>query len=213
MLGRFFEPFLFERLPATDQRANTIYLREVEHSHIYLWLFGKTYGFEDAEGISPTEREFDKASELHKTRLIYLTNHASTEREAKQNALINKAQAYLVRKRFSEIHELKAAVYASLVNFLIDKEIIRTGPFDATIHPTATIHDIDEEKVRGFVRDARSKRGFPFQETAPIQDIFTHLNLIDGDRLTNAAILLFGKTPQRFLSTLKFVVLIFMAIS
>lgn len=198
LLGRFFEPFLFERLPATDQRADTIYLREVEYCHIYLGLFGKTYGFEDAEGVSPTEREFDKASGLHKTRLIYLTNHASTEREAKQNALINKAQAYLVRKRFSATHELKAAVYASLVNFLIDKEIIRTGPFDATIHPTATIHDIDEEKVRGFVRDARSKRGFPFQETAPIQDIFTHLNLIDGDRLTNAAILLFGKTPQRF---------------
>ena len=104
----------------------------------------------------------------------------------------------MVRKRFSVIHELKAAVYASLVNYLIDKEIIRTGPFDATIHPTATIHDIDEEKVRDFVRDARSKRGFPFQETAPIQDIFTHLNLIDKERLTNAALLLFGKNPQRF---------------
>ena len=70
LLGRFFEPFLFERLPATDQRADTIYLREVEHSHIYLGLFGKKYGFEDAKGVSPTEREFDKASELHKTRLI-----------------------------------------------------------------------------------------------------------------------------------------------
>ncbi len=29
LLGRFFEPFLFERLPAIDQRANVIYLNEV----------------------------------------------------------------------------------------------------------------------------------------------------------------------------------------
>jgi len=198
LLGRFFEPFLFEYLPASDQRADTIYLREVEQCQIYLGLFGKTYGFEDAEGVSPTECEFDKASELHKTRLIYLTNHSANEREAKQNSLINKAQAFLVRKRFTAIHELKAAVYASLVNYLIDKEIIRTGPFDATLHPTATLQDIDEEKGRSFVQVARSKRGFPFQETAPIQDIFTHLNLIDGERVTHAAILLFGKNPQRF---------------
>lgn len=198
LLGRFFDPFLFERLPAIDQQANEIYLREVEHCHIYLGLFGKKYGFEDAEGVSPTEREFDKASELYKTRLIYLTNHSTKEREAKQNVLINKAQTYLVRKRFSSIHELKAAVYASLVSYLIDKEIIRTGPFDASLHPTATIQDIDEEKVRSFVQIAHFKRGFPLPETAPILDIFTHLNLVHGERLTNAAILLFGKTPQRF---------------
>ena len=198
LLGRFFEPFLFERLPATDQRADAIYLREVEQSPIYLGLFGKKYGFEDAEGISPTEREFDKASELFKTRLIYLTTHDSSERDEKENTLINKAQAYLVRKRFSSIDELKAAVYASLVNYLLDKEIIRSGPFDATLHDTATIDDIDEEKVRDFIRVARSKRGFPFQETAAIKDVFTHLNLVDGGRVTNAALLLFGKSPQRF---------------
>ena len=198
LLGRFFEPFLFEHLPATDQKADAIYLREVAQSYIYLSLFGKSYGFEDAQGISPTEREFDKASELFKTRFIYLTNHASNVREEKENALIYKAQAYLVRKRFSGIDELKASVYASLVNYLLDKEIIRSGPFDATLHATATINDIDEEKVRDFIRVARSKRGFPFQETAPVENVFTHLNLAVGDRITNAALLLFGKKPQQF---------------
>lgn len=198
LLGRFFVPFLFEHLPATDQRADAIYLREVDQSHIYLGLFGKTYGFEDAEGISPTEREFDKASELFKTRLIFLTTHCSSERDEKENALINKAQAFLVRKRFASIDELKAAVYASLVNYLLDKEIIRSGPFDASLHPTASLADIYEDKVRNFIRVARSKRGFPFQETADIKAVFTHLSLIDCDRVTNAALLLFGKSPQRF---------------
>ncbi|NCA22832.1 MAG: DUF4062 domain-containing protein, partial [Crocinitomicaceae bacterium] len=198
LLGRFFDPFLFERLPATDQRIDTIYLREVELCAIYLGLFGQNYGFVDAEGISPTEREFDKASELHKTRLIFLTKHSVLERDPQQNSLIDKAQSFLVRKKFDTIDELKAAVYASLVHYLMEKEIIRTGPFDATLHPLATINDIEEEKVRGFVRVARSKRGFPLQDSASIEDVFTHLNLMQGERITNAAILLFGKDPQRF---------------
>ncbi|MBK7214328.1 MAG: DUF4062 domain-containing protein, partial [Bacteroidales bacterium] len=52
LLGKFFEPFLFELLPAIDQRADKVYLREVEHSDIYLGLFGRNYGSENAQGIS-----------------------------------------------------------------------------------------------------------------------------------------------------------------
>jgi len=198
LLGKFFEPFLFERLPAVDHRADEVYLHEVEQCNIYLALLGVNYGFVDEQGISPTEKEFDHATTHHKTRLIYLTNHASNQREDKQNTFITKAQSVLVRKRFSTIEELKSAVYASLVNYLVEKEIIRTGPFDATLHATATLDDLDAEKIKDFVRVARSKRGFPLQETAPIEDILTHLNLLNDGRITNAAILLFGKEPQRF---------------
>ncbi|MFA5297578.1 MAG: DUF4062 domain-containing protein, partial [Lutibacter sp.] len=49
LLGKFFEPFLFEHLPAYDQSTAQVYLREVEQSAIYLGLLGKDYGFEDAE--------------------------------------------------------------------------------------------------------------------------------------------------------------------
>ena len=84
--------------------------------------------------------------------MIYLTPHTSAERDPKENVLISKAQAFVVRKRFSTIDELKSAVYASLVHYLIDKEIIRQGPFDASLHPTATLEEIGEEKVRDFVR-------------------------------------------------------------
>ncbi len=104
----------------------------------------------------------------------------------------------MVRKGFSSTEELKSAVYASLVNYLIEKEIIRIGPFDASLHPNADIAEISQNKVIDFVRLARSKRGFPLQETSPITDILTHLNLINNKRLTHAAILLFGKDPQRF---------------
>ena len=198
LLGKFFEPFLFELLPASDQLADALYLKEVEQSDIYLGLFGKLYGAENADGISPTELEFDHATALHKTRLVFLTNHAEAERHPKENQLITKAQQVLVRKKFSNIIELKAAVYASLVRYLEEKEIIRTGPFDASLHPTAGLQDIDPEKIKSFVRLAQAKRGFPLAETEPAEKILTHLNLFSGGRITNAAILLFGKEPQRF---------------
>ena len=56
LLGLFFEPFLFENLPAKDQRVDAVYTEEVSKCDIYLGLFGLQYGTEDAEGISPTER-------------------------------------------------------------------------------------------------------------------------------------------------------------
>ncbi len=198
LLGRFFDPFLFERLPAIDQRTDTIYLNEVQQCPVYLGLLGTKYGFEDAEGISPTEREFDHATLHHKTRLIFLTSHNAQERNDKQNAFIQKAQLALIRKRFSTIDELKTAVYASLVNYLIEKELIRVGPFDASLDPSATLEDIDESKVLDFVKTARARRGFKLQESAAIEDVLVHLNLMKENRITNAAILLFGKEPQRF---------------
>ncbi len=198
LLGRFFEPFLFERLPAIDQRADVVYLNEVQQCDIYLGLLGVQYGFENEDGLSPTELEYDFATQNHKTRFIFLTTHTSEERNPKQNIFIDKAQQVLIRKRFSSLEELKSAVYATLVHYLIEKELIRIGPFDTSLHPTATLLDIDEQKVRHFVAVARSKRGFKLDEIAPIEEILIHLNLMNEEKLTNASLLLFGKEPQRF---------------
>lgn len=198
LLGKFFEPFLFETLPAMDQRADAVYLREVKLCDIYIGILGKDYGFEGKDGVSPTEKEFDQATAEHKTRLVFLSNHSSSERQPKQLAFIAKAQEVLVRKRFSGKEELKSAVYAALVRYLVEKEIIRTGPFDAALHAEAGLDELDSEKVMNFVRIARSKRGFPLPEESPMSTVLSHLNLILENRITNAAILLFGKQPQRY---------------
>jgi hypothetical protein len=89
LLGKFFEPFVFENIPATAMKPVTVFLQEVEQSDIYLGIFGEKYGFEDSEGISPTEREYDRASELFKTQLIYIKN--VQVREEKEKMLIKKA--------------------------------------------------------------------------------------------------------------------------
>ena len=73
--GLFFEPFIFEKMPAVEHSVSKVYLDEVERCSIYIGLFGRIYGYEDTEGVSPTEREFDYASQLYKTRLIFITNH------------------------------------------------------------------------------------------------------------------------------------------
>lgn len=50
LLGRFFVPFIFENEPASNYRAQAVYLSEVAECDIYLGLFGCRYGFEDADG-------------------------------------------------------------------------------------------------------------------------------------------------------------------
>ena len=62
LMRRFFEVFLFEEVPAADRRADALYLDEVDRADLYLGLFGNDYGFEDADGVSPTQREFERAT-------------------------------------------------------------------------------------------------------------------------------------------------------
>ncbi len=199
LLRRFFEVFLFESLPAADRRTDESYLREVSDSDIYLGLLGDEYGHADESGRSPTEREFDCATQSGKVRLIYVKGMEDERRHPQMAALIRKAGDQLIRRRFGTRPELIGAVYASLVQFLEEKELIRTGPFDAAPCRNATIADLDEERIHWFVRLARSARGFPLPEDSAVRDVLTHLNLLDQNRPTHAAILLFGKKPQRFL--------------
>ena len=199
LLGKFFEPFIFEETPAQSSTPQEVYLEQVEKCDIYLGIFGYEYGNADSEGISPTEREYDKAAERNKHRLIFIKKDSSDLRDKREAALIRKAENEVVRKSFSGSNDLRTAVYAALIRYLEHKEIIRVFPFDASKDTNATLADLDEEKIREFIYAARQKRNFPLAlETSP-ERLLTHLDLIDDDgRLKNAAILLFGKKPQKY---------------
>ncbi|MCW5550889.1 MAG: DUF4062 domain-containing protein [Verrucomicrobiae bacterium] len=199
LMRRFFEPFLFEEVPAADRRADEVYLDEVERCDVYLGLLGNDYGFEDAQGVSPTQREFELATRQHKLRLIFVKGGDDKTKHPKMQALIRQAGNELIRRRFGTPAELLAAVYAALVHYLEDRELIRTGPFDAAPCPKATLADLDADRMSRFIREARRARGFPLSEAATPEELLTHLNLLDDGRPTNAAVLLFGKQPQRFL--------------
>ena len=198
LMRRFFDVFLFEDVPASDRQPGELYLGEVESCDLYVGLFGNDYGNEDGEGISPTEREFDHATALGKHRLIFVKGTNDDARHPKMWTLISKAQAGLVRKRFNTIEELVAGLYAALVEYLEAKELIRWGPFDATACVDAKLDDLDFERMTWLVRKARNARQFPLDETTSPEALLEHLDLLNKGRITNAAILLFGKAPQRF---------------
>ncbi|MFQ6119683.1 MAG: RNA-binding domain-containing protein [Methanosarcinales archaeon] len=62
----------------------------------------------------------------------------------------------------------------------------------------AKLEEIDEEKVRWFLRKAKFERNLDLDPEAPIKEALERLKLIREEKLTNAAILMFGKDPQKF---------------
>ena len=199
LLRRFFNVFLFEDLPASDRRPDDVYLEEVDRCGIYLGLFGREYGPENAEGLSATEREFDRATAAGKTRLVYPKGMDDKDRHPKMTTLIRRAGAQLLRRRFVTVPELTAAVYASLVEHLARTGGLRTKPFDAAACSDATLADLSREKMTEFLTLARAERGYALGSKTPMGKALTHLNLLDGGKPSHAAVLLFGKRPQRFL--------------
>jgi len=201
LLRKFFDVFLFEDLPASDRRADEVYLEEVKSSDIYVGLFGNQYGAENGNGKSPTHKEFLLATELCKPRLIFVKGDNDSERHPKMLSLVRLAGDQLIRRRFNTTSELHSAVYASLVSHLLGAGQIVTGPFDATVCRDAEIRDISEEKIRWFLSRAKSARDYALAEKTPIVDVLTHLDLLEKGKPNNAAILLFGIKPQHFLVT------------
>ena len=55
------------------------------------------------------------------------------------------------------------------------------------------------ESVKKFLSRARQSRGYALDPDTPLLKTLAHLNLLDGDQPSNAAVLLFGKQPQHFL--------------
>jgi predicted HTH transcriptional regulator len=200
LLSQFFEVFLFEDIPASGQRADQVYLAEVDRCDLYLGLFGQEYGREDAGGISPTEREFDRAAAIGKDRRIFVFGPDAT-RHPKMQALVRKASNQVVRRRAASVAELTAGLYACLVELLASRGDIRVRPFDASACPRATLDDLVPQKMDTFLSIARHKRGYAVPPGTPLPAALAHLNLLDGNAPTHAAVLLFAREPQRFLLT------------
>ena len=201
LLRRYFEVFLFEDLPAADRKADDVYLKEVERSEVYVGLFANEYGNEDYEGLSPTEREFAHATARGKTRLVFVKGTDDKGRHPKMLKLIRNAGSQLIRRRCTDIPDLNAALYASLVEHLERSGELRTLPFDASACPRATMGDISTDRLIWFLAAAHRERNYALSERTPPEKALAHLNLLDGKLPSYAAVLLFCDDPQRFLPT------------
>jgi ATP-dependent DNA helicase RecG len=82
-----------------------------------------------------------------------------------------------------------------LIEFARDTGKIR---FDAQICEDALLRDMDKSKVRWFLLRAKAERGLEISPSISVREAMERLGLIRGDALTNAAVLLFAKNPQKF---------------
>lgn len=204
LLSEYFDVFLFEDISAKSKSAKSVFLGEVCDSDVYIGLIGYKYGSVNKENISPTEEEYRTAKEQDKTILVYVkgaNGKNDKKRDPEVQRLIKEigdADQGVIRKRFNSIDELKILIHASLLDFLKEEGIVGRGAFDERICKDAKISDIEDEKVRWFLRMAKASRKYPLKEDAPIKDVFAHLDLIKDGKLTNASVLLFGKNPHKF---------------
>ena len=73
------------------------------------------------------------------------------------------------------------------------REEKRRLSWDEQICEKTFLEDIDEEKIRWFVREAGKQRRLNISEDAPIDEVLVKLKLLTDRKLTNVAVLLFSR--------------------
>lgn len=63
LLRETIEILLFEDIPSSEVLPDNAYLERVDQADILIALFGLEYGTEGCDGISPTEKEYNRASD------------------------------------------------------------------------------------------------------------------------------------------------------
>ncbi len=110
-------------------------------------------------------------------------------------------------EKSDSLHSFKNIAYKRVASHdkpLSPEEVIEfakdTGKirWDEEICEEAGLEDIDKEKVKWFLRKSKEERNFGVEPEAPITEALERLELMKNGKLTNAAILLFGKNPQKF---------------
>jgi ATP-dependent DNA helicase RecG len=83
----------------------------------------------------------------------------------------------------------------ALNEFLLQKS---GKTWDNVPEPGASFADIDDKSVLGFIKDAEKSGRMPDVSDLSTEELFEKLRLTDNGKLKRAAIILFGKDPNRF---------------
>ncbi|WP_337287270.1 helix-turn-helix domain-containing protein [Candidatus Methylomirabilis sp.] len=76
----------------------------------------------------------------------------------------------------------------------------RAITWDYTLPDDASMADIDPAVVRRFLKVAKAERQWDVSSDTPAEQVLRQLGLIRDNRLTVAAVLLFGRNPQRLMT-------------
>ena len=110
---------------------------------------------------------------------VFFKNHAH-KRVGKTNQMISAAE---IRK--------------------LAREEKRRLSWDEQICEKTFLEDIDEKKIRWFVREAGKQRRLNISEDAPIDEVLVKLKLLTDRKLTNVAVLLFSRESTFLQSEVK----------
>ena len=197
LLKHFFEPYVFEETAATGKRTPKVYLDAVGECDIYMGLIGDAYGNTDAEGVSPTEREYDKAVACGKERLVFVKD-PSESRSPEEGAFLDKISNDITWSPFTTIRSLEDAVYEALFAWLQGRDLVTDKPFDKSTSREVQMSDLDEEKFAAYIKLVREAKKVSLPNNVTSKDILTRIGAIDKKtgRITNGAIPLFAKPPE-----------------
>lgn len=201
LMSQYFDPFIFERIASQDANPKQLYLEEAAGSQVYLLLIGQQYGNAQPGKPSPTEQEYQAAAESTAYRIAYIKDLDDMARDEREELFFRKVQSELSYRTFANSSVLVSLVKQSLITFLKYKGIIHEQTLDEQVRSDASLEVIDAEKVREFIRKARSKRAFPLPEDTEPDKLLRHLRMLRDEKPTNAALLLFAKDPQYFFPT------------
>lgn len=87
------------------------------------------------------------------------------------------------------------AADASAIQGLVGRTYADAQRWERRLVPSLRLEDLDEEAIRAVVKDAREQRNLRLNEKGSLEDILAGLSLRREEQLTNAADVVFGKTP------------------
>ncbi|HDP70174.1 MAG TPA: DUF4062 domain-containing protein [Actinobacteria bacterium] len=200
-----FDVFLFEDLPAKGKSPISTYLKEVENNDIYIGIVGNEYGVKDKDGLSPTEKEFQRFIKIKPQGeiLIFIKGKDDFKKDKDTQRFIKIIKESYIYKRFTNVDELKAQVLSSLISYLDNKGILSKMPFDRTICREAGYEAIDEKEVKDFLENRAIKLKVDIPKISTRDFLAKTLKVIkeeDGQfKPTNTGLLFFGKNPSKFI--------------
>lgn len=201
LMSQYFDPFIFERIPSQDRNPKQLYKEEAAKSQVYLLFIGQEYGNAQPGELSPTEQEYQAAGEGNAYRIAFIKDMDGLQRDTREEQFFRKVQSELSYRPFSNYAVLESLVKQSLIAYLKYKGIIQMLNLDEQTREGISMADIDPQKVRSFVHQARMKRGFPLSEEETSENVLTHLRLLRNGVPCNGALLLFANDPQYFFPT------------
>ncbi len=151
------------------------------------------------KGINITNEKLERISEKIADKLGIHPHIELEDREGKKILVITVPKSNVPISFNGRYYERVGNTTREMKNERLKTFFLKDTNWDSLINDKADFNEIDEETVKSFIKIGKRKgRLTAFDENTDIKVLFEHLSLSEKGKLTNAAIILFGKNPQKY---------------